>query len=126
MMPLLGRSSRDWPLSSTGTSKAFRARMRSHFQSWMKPSTGLRHIHLQGFKPFFVFVDVFASIGSARRTPTFFTLRNVMAKVFSGLVDDGWGTCTTHFGDVIRCTVACPGVIFGYRIGKPTLYVTFE
>lgn len=124
-IPLPGLSSHDWPLLDMSTLEAFYAKMRSNFQLSKKPSTRSRRTHLQWFIPFSVFVDLFASARNRVRTPTLFTFRNLTVEVFSGLMDDGWGTRTTNFGDIIRCTVAGHSVMFRYHIGQHTLYVNF-
>ena len=74
---------------------------------------------------FYGICGLFAAARNRVRTPTLFTFRNLNEEVFSGLMDDGWETRTTDFEDLIRCTVACPSVVFRSHIGRQTLYVNF-
>ena len=75
--------------------------------------------------PLHVFVDLFASAVTRTRSPTLFTIRDIEDHVFGDLMDPGWHQKATDAGDIIRCTVNRPSVIFRFHIARQTLYVNF-
>ena len=111
-IPLPSFNSLSWPLPDMSTSESFRAKMRLHIRLAMKPNTGSRRSHVQWFMPLTVFIDLFASAVNRVRSPTLFTIRNLEAGSFDDLMDKGWNQKVTEAGDIIRCSVNLPSVVF--------------
>lgn len=125
-IPLPPFNSPSWPLPDMSTSEAFRAKMRKDFQLALQLATGSRRSHIKWFMPLTVFVDLFASATNRQRTPTLFTIRDIEDHVFNDLMDPAWHTKTVDTGDIIRCSVSLPSVVFRFHIGRQTLYSNFE
>jgi len=111
-IPLPGFNSKAWPLPDMSTSECFRAKMRTDIRSAMKPNIGSRRSHAQWFMPIHVFVDLFATAPNRIKTATLFSFRNLPQSVFDDLMDSGWNQKVTVAGDIIRCTISLPSVVF--------------
>jgi len=115
-----------WPLPNMATSEAFRARLRSDFQSSMKHSTGNRQTHISWFIPIAVMIDLFSIASSIHKTRTLWIFKDLSEELFNSLMDKGWDVKVVHGADEVQCVVDHESVLFKFHIGRSTLYTNFQ